>query len=127
MMIESGELDSEFSQFYFFLPSVTDRLEEINQYLNNVSISPIDIKQGKLNVWSAGSNFNPAKLDLYGEQKKVMTEAVVACLKHMCNISNSNLVRNAGGLLCRQKEGISVDWIEESKVRVPPQKFKVSY
>ena len=30
---------------FFFLPSIIDRSEEINKYLNNVSISPIDITQ----------------------------------------------------------------------------------
>ena len=67
-MVESGEFDSEFSKPYFFLPSVTDRSEEINQYLKNVNISPIDINYGQLNAWSAESNFNPAKLDQCGEK-----------------------------------------------------------
>ena len=39
MMIESREVDSYFSNIYFYLSAITDRLEEINQYLNNVSIS----------------------------------------------------------------------------------------
>ena len=110
-MVESGELDSEFSQLYFFLSSLTDRSEEIIQYLENVNITPIDIKQNQLNVWAQNGVFNPAKLDLYGESKTVMAEAVLSCLMHMCNISNSNLVRNADGLLCRRKEDVSVGWI----------------
>ena len=56
-----------------------------------------------------------------------MTESVLEYLKHMCNISNSNIVRNAEGLLCRRKEDIPVDWIDKSKVRFPTQKFKVSH
>ena len=59
--------------------------------------------------------------------KKVMTEAVWNCLKHMCNISNSSLVRNVDGLLCRRKEDVPADGTGENKVRAPPQKFKVSY
>ena len=110
-MVESGELDSEFSQLYFFLSSLTDRSEEISQYLENVNTTPIDIKQNQLNVWAQNGVFNPAKLDLYGESKIVMAEAVLSCLMHMCNISNSNLVRNADGLLCRRKEDVSVGWI----------------
>ena len=42
-MIESGEADADFSNIYFFLPSIADRNEEINEYLNNVSISPSDV------------------------------------------------------------------------------------
>ena len=44
-MIETGEINSEFSNIYFFLPSITDRIEDINQYLKYVSISTIDITQ----------------------------------------------------------------------------------
>ena len=44
-MIESDEIDDEKSNIYFFLPSITDRSEEINNHLNNVSISPINISQ----------------------------------------------------------------------------------
>ena len=44
-MIESGKVEGNLSNTYFFLPSITDRSEDINQYLNNVSISLIDITQ----------------------------------------------------------------------------------
>ena len=46
-----------------------DRSEGINQYLKNLSITPIDIKQNQLNVWSQVGLFNPVKLDPYGEEK----------------------------------------------------------
>ena len=49
---------------------LTDRSEEVNQYLKNVSTTEIDIKQQQLNVRAAGGHFNPAKLNLYGEEKK---------------------------------------------------------
>lgn len=56
-----------------------------------------------------------------------MNESVLEYLKHICNISNSNIARNAEGFLRRRKEDIPVDWIDKSKVRVPPQKFEVFY
>ena len=59
-IIETGEVDSEFSNIYFFLPSITDRSEDINQYLKNVSISPIDITQKQFDDW-AGCEFKPCK------------------------------------------------------------------
>ena len=40
-MIETGEIDWEFSNIYFFLPSITDRSEDINQYLKNVKFLPL--------------------------------------------------------------------------------------
>ena len=44
-MIENGELAGEFSNLFFFLPSITDRSEDVNQYLNNINITPIDDTQ----------------------------------------------------------------------------------
>ena len=92
-MIESGELDSEFSRLFDL------RSEEINQYLKYVSISPIDVKQKQLNAWTQNGQFDPSKLDFYGEEKS---------------------------LLRRRKEDVPVDWIGASKVRAPAEKFKVS-
>ena len=90
-IIETGEIDSEFSNIYFFLPSITDRSEDINQYLKNVSISPIDITQKQFDDW-AGCEFNPAKLDLFGPDKSIMSGAVIQCLRHINNFWNSILV-----------------------------------
>ena len=116
-MIESGEVEGEFSNIFFFLPSITDRSEEIDKYLNNGLISPIDITQQQLNGW-AETSFDPSNLDIY---------AVINCLKHMNNICNSNIVRNAEGLLSRKEVDATVAWVGEHKQRLPPHKFKVSY
>ena len=51
MAVESGELESDRSCLFFFCPSVTDRSEEINQCLKNVSITPVDVELKKLNEW----------------------------------------------------------------------------
>ena len=67
-MIESGEVEGDFSNIYFFLPAITERSEDINQYLNNVSISTIDITQSQLNDWS-GTKSDISKLDLFGLEK----------------------------------------------------------
>ena len=101
-------------------------MEEINQYLNNVSISSIDISQEQPNVW-AGSSFDPSKFDLFGLEKNTMFHAIVKCLKDMNNISNSKIPRNADGVLSRREVDATVDWIGENKQRVLSQKLKVSY
>ena len=95
-MIESGEVEGGISNIYFFLPAITDRSEEINQYLKNVSITPIDINQNQRDTWS-GTNFDPSKLDLFGLVKNTMPDAAVKCLKHISDISNSSTIRNADG------------------------------
>ena len=48
-------------------------------------------------------------------------------MSHINEISNSNLVRNADGLLWRREVEVPIEWVGEDKMRVPTQKFKVSY
>ena len=55
-----------------------------------------------------------------------MVDAVVKSLKHINNISNSNIVQNVD-LLSRKEVEVPVDWIGGNKKSVPPQKFKVDY
>ena len=109
-MIESGKAEVECSNIYFFLPSITDRSEDINKYLNNVSIFPVHITQSQLNAW-AGTDFDPSKPDLFGIEKNTMADAVVKFLKHINEISNSNLVRNADGFLSRRKVEVQIEWL----------------
>ena len=71
--------------------------------------------------------FNPSKLHLVGSDKALMPAAVVKCLRHINDISNSNVVRNADDLLSRREVEVPVDWIGKSKKRVTPNQFKVAY
>ena len=79
-----------------------------------------------MNTW-AEINFNPAEFDLFGMNKTVMSYAVIKCLKYMNDISNSNLTRNADGVLSCREIDTPVDWIGENSQRIPPLKFKTSY
>lgn len=100
--------------------------KNVNQYLNNVRVSPMEITQEQLSGW-AGTAFDPSKLDMYGFEKNTMIDAVVKCLKHMNDICNSNIMPNADRLLSGKEVDASVDRIGEHKKRLPPQKFKVPY
>ena len=124
--VESGELESDRCCLFFFCSSVTNRNEEINQHLKNVSITPIYVELKKLNEWAGNGQFDPSHLVFLSVKKEVSTAAVVKGLEHICQAPNSNLVRNADGLLSSRAAENSVDWIDESKVRIPHQKFKVS-
>ena len=86
-MIECGETDPTSLSMYFFLPSITDRSETVNQYLNNISVSPLDIKQEQLNAWADNVAFNPQNLDYHDANSKVMKDAVVKCLEHIAAVS----------------------------------------
>ena len=106
-MIESGEIDGDFSNIYFLLPAITDWSEEINRYLNKVSISPIEFSQEQLDNWP-GTKFDPSKLDLLGLEKNTISDAIIKSLKHVNNISNSNIVRNVNGVLSRREVDVPV-------------------
>ena len=80
IMFKSGELDINFSKLYFFLPSITDRSEEINQYISCVNIHPFDIDEKEI-----GADFNPCRLDFAGEKKPQTTESVFNVLKNSRN------------------------------------------
>ena len=71
-MFKSVELDTDFSRLYFFLPSITDRCEEINQHLKCVNIHPFDLEEKEF-----GAVFEPNFPDFAGEKKNQMTESAV--------------------------------------------------
>ena len=91
---ESGTLDIESSKIYFFLPSTTDKIEEINGYMNSVNLVTIDIHQNKFEV--DGGNFDPSKLDFDNPDREKTREAVLrVSIQKTQNLSNSNLQKNA--------------------------------
>ena len=106
VIIKSRKVEGNLLNIYFFLRSITDRSEDVNQYLKNVSISLIDITQYQSNDW-AGTKFDPSKLDLFRLEKNRMTDT--------------------DGLISTKKVEVLVDWIGENKKRVPPHKFKIIY
>ena len=81
-MLEFGELESEMPHLYFFIPSVTDRCEEMNQCTKNVSLTPIDIKE-QFNSW-----FNPSHLNMNVTEKSTVTETMVKCMEYNVKVSN---------------------------------------
>ena len=77
-------------------------------------------------MW-AGTSFDPSKLDLYGPDKKLMTNVAEECLRHINGVSNSDIVRSADVLLSRREVNVSVDWVGEKGKRLVLEQFKVSY
>ena len=55
-----------------------------------------------------------------------MKAAVVKALERITGVSNSNLVRNADGLLFWKKSTAEVKWVADVK-RGIPEKYKISY
>ena len=60
--------------------------------------------------------------------KKVMTKAVVEMLEKKADLSNSNPIRSANGLLSKKRTSDnSIGWIGRTKNRLLDNKFKISY
>ena len=126
-LIESNEIGADMSKMLFYLPSITDRSEKINQNFKSVSISQFDINQQQLHdIWADNTTFRPDKLDFVDLETEKMKGVVVKALDHIAGVSNSNLVRNADRLLFRKNTTSEVKWVDGVK-RVIPEKYKVSY
>ena len=90
---ESGAFNMNFSRIYYFLPSITDRVEEINMHMGSVNLLPIDISKESFEV--DGMLFNPSKFDYDNPERGKMTQAIVKMLLKVVSLSNSNLTKNA--------------------------------
>ena len=62
LQFKSGNLQTTFSNVFYFLPSTTDRSQEINRYLGSVNLSPIDIPENSFET-KENVSFDPSKLD----------------------------------------------------------------
>ena len=79
---KSGALNTDFSEVFFFLPSMTDCIEEINRYKGSVNLFPIDIQNENFEV---DGMFDPSKLDYSNPDKEKARQAVVKILKKLWN------------------------------------------
>ena len=73
---KSGALNTDFSKIYLFLPSITDRIEDVNRYMGSVNLSSIDITEDNFEVES-GILFNPSKLNYENSDKEKTRQAVL--------------------------------------------------
>ena len=118
---QSGAFSETDFNVFFFLPSTTDRIEEINRYLGSVNLSQIDI-----DVSDFGPNFDPSRRDYAGPQKECIRESVLKVLKKVVDLSNQNLQWNTDGLLAKTTHNNdSLLW--PGGKRVPTDKFALTY
>ena len=103
-----------------------DRKECINQFKGNVQLHPVDCAYEKFPEFSSKQrNFFPHHLELADpKQLEVAREIVVNFMKHIANISNSNLKRNADCLVINGNVGTDVKILG---MEVESKKFKLSY
>ena len=99
-IIDSGDVDQKMLKMFYYLPSV-------NNHLKNVNISTFDFSQKQLHVWS-GVEFIPSKLEIKDLETPEIRKGVVKALEHIASVSNTNLVRNVDGLLCKKSSASEV-------------------
>ena len=116
----------ESSSLFYFLPSISDRKEEINQYLNNVSLSPINVTQDFIEKFSLEENvsFKPDLLSSSDEkERKPQAEMLYGLFNHIAKVSDENLERNVAHLNIVENR----DVMEWSNSKFDSSKFKLTY
>ena len=115
------------SLLFYFLPSVSNRKEAINQHKNNVSLSPVDVSLELIESFSSqGALFKPDLLNSSKkEERKPQTEMLYGLFKHIAKLSNQNLERNIAHLNILQNQSSSeMEW---SNKKFDSSKFKLTY
>ena len=123
--IMNGDRSESSSSLFYFLPSISDRKEEINQHKNNVSLYPIDITLDFIESFSVEKvSFKPDLLNSSAEkERKPQTEMLYGLFKHIATMSNQNLERNIAYLNITQGRH-EMDW---SNSKFDSSKFKLTY
>ena len=120
--------NEDYSKIFYYLPSISDRKEEINQYNSNVSLVPTDVTLEFINSFSSEKqyNFHP---DLLNSRDEKVREPHVKVLrelfKHIAIYSNQNLERNI--MYFNNKANRSSNDMEWTTNRFDSSKFKLTY
>ena len=94
------ESKAEMSDICFYLPSITDRKEDINRYKDMVSLIPVTSTIADISVFSSeGYRFNPKHLDQEGKNLECARETLYAYFKNVAKVSNSNLIQYCYALM----------------------------
>ena len=124
-IINENKSDIKSSLFYY-LPSVSDRKEAINQFKNNVSLSPVNVTLELIESFSSeGALLKPDLLNSAEEERKPQTEMLYGLFKHIAKLSNQNLERNIAHLnILQNRSSSEMEW---SNKKFDFSKFKLTY
>ena len=90
---------------FYFLPSITDRKEKINQFKSNIQLYPLSVHYDEFVEFNKERKpFFPQHLESSDSKlRSLARETVVNYMKHITNYSNNNLKRNAKSLILTDK------------------------
>ena len=120
--------DENSSSLFYYLPSITDRKETINQWKNNPSLVPIDLTIDFIESFSQNQQdkFKPDLLNSTDSKlRDPQVEILRSLFRHIAQKSNQNLERNVAYLNMRQSR--SSNEMEWSSSRFDSSKFKLTY
>ena len=103
-----------------------DRVENIDRHRRSTNLLPIGIPEKTFEV-DDNVQFDPSKLDYDCPEKEKTSKAVVKMLKKITEISNSDLIKNADGLLSKRNVDEDVEWISDDKKRLPEGRYKMLF
>ena len=125
---ESSSKTDVRSSLFYFLPSISDRKESVNQFKNNVSLMPCDVSVELIESFSPlkDVSFKPYLLNsVKEEERKPQTEMLYGLFKHIAQFSNQNLERNIVHLnLLQNRSAAEMEW---SNKKFDSSKFKLTY
>ena len=101
------------SSLFFFLPSITDRKESVNQWMGHVNLVPIDLTIDFIeNHSSKKEKFKPHLLNSTDPKERApQVKMLLTVFKHMAQYSNQNLSRNIDYLFFKKnKKSENMEW-----------------
>ena len=93
----SEERKRIFQRVFFYLPSITDRKDNMNQLGNNINLSPVDCSISFIESFpnKKGEKFNPLLLNSTDQHlRKPQVEMMYGVFRKMAEYSSNNLKRN---------------------------------
>ena len=121
----------EFLTLFYYLPSITDRKEEVNQHGNNVNVSPLDCSLSFTESFATkkGENCRPQLLNSTDPEKRnPQVEMLCGLFKQIAQYSNNNIIRNADFLLSKHKRRAeNMPWVGANEKRFDSTMFKLTY
>ena len=97
-----AESKARMSDIFFYLPSISDRKEEINRYRDQAALVPVTCTSADISKFAPeGYEFNPSDLDRESEKKACCSarQAMYEFFKNAVKFSNSNLTQNVYALI----------------------------
>lgn len=89
-LFKTRQLQTEFSNLYYFLPSITERSAPVNKHVNSLNLTTIHIPEKKFEV----DRIWPVQVRYHVWREKVNDRGCIENVKKTADISYSSLVKN---------------------------------